>query len=58
MATLKKDKYIISKETLEAVIDALAAYHFSEDGCYNNDDIIEAQSGLEFEISKQDELNG
>jgi hypothetical protein len=53
---MKKEKYIITKNTLELVIEALSQCWFSEDGEYNNREVIDAQNLLESEIEDQDEV--
>lgn len=57
---LKKDSYIISKSTLEKVLNALSNNWFTtsadSDGYtedFNNDDVIEADELLKAEVEKQ-----
>ena len=49
----KKQVFIITKETLEEVLDALSDHWFSEDGEHNNNDIIDAERVLKAEIESQ-----
>ncbi len=52
---MSKDQvyYTITKETIEKVLDALSDHWFSEDGEYNNDSVIDAESDLRDEIKSQ-----
>lgn len=54
---LTLDKYTVSRETLEAVLEALDNNFFtSNDGeSYNNDDIILAHERLQAEVTTQEE---
>src|SRR3972149_8943380 len=57
---LTKDRYVISKETVALVIEALSAHWFSWEGEEekNNEDIIAADKALVAEIKLQDEVFG
>ncbi len=52
---LNKDRYEISASTLEELFRVLGYYRFSEDGSYNNDDVIQIDRSLREEIKKQEE---
>ena len=54
---LTKDKYIVSRQTIEKVLDALDAHWFysNDEDEYNNDDVIEADKKLQIEIKEQEE---
>jgi hypothetical protein len=47
---LIRDRYIISRETLEVVLEALGSHWFDGTGEKNNEDIIEAEERLRKEI--------
>ena len=51
---MNKDKYVITREVLELVTEALYDNRISECGDYNNDDVILACNRLESEIYEQD----
>ena len=44
----------ITKETIEKVLDVLSDHWFSDDGEYNNDDIMEADKALRAEVKAQE----
>jgi len=59
--TLTLEKYTVSRETLEVVLEALGDNWFSSvdegDGymeSYNNDDVIEADKRLQAELAAQE----
>lgn len=54
---LKKSKYVISKETVAKVLEALDGHWFTEDGEHNNDDIIAADTALKKEVKFNHELS-
>lgn len=52
---LKKNEYVVSKETLKMVLDALSAHWFSygDDDEYRNEEVIAADEALQAEIEAQ-----
>lgn len=51
----EKTEYTISKVCLDRVLKTLSDYWFSENGEYNNDDVIDAHKELTYEMENQDE---
>ena len=57
---LKNDSYIVTRETVSKILDALENNWFKFNGEYesNNNDIIEAENLLKSEIESQESANG
>ena len=47
------DTYKIARSTIEKVLEVLSDHWFSDDGEYNNDDVIEVEKEISEEIKFQ-----